>query len=344
MRWNRRSTRTQHWIVIPGVTSWCTCIAMRLLYLVVAAVTIASDGAAAAFVPSGVSLRAPPPRTTFLLSTTASPEKLQQQKIPLPLLDPTTVTKTSKDSTRAKRLEKGSDEKLLLGVSREDENVDDQLLLDNKMTPLSPFGALSSLASSARGRIQKIWEKIRSFKPSVQFRLQLGLGAMTALAVVSRWIPQARVLAAVSRWLSHRGFQGLSALGRSVAYGWALLVAYPRMLDRRAKDLQRRDRERAQDRRQQRLRSLAAEVARLRQELLALDKEIRTFRREVLLLKANEGAVKDEVQEAIATELAHLAQLRADTQASLTAVRQTWAELRAKSSPELWEDSIESIN
>ena len=118
-------------------------------------------------------------------------------------------------------------------------------------------------------------------------------------------------------------------------------MGYPRLLDKRAAEKQRKERDQMLEQRRQHLRRLAAEVARLRHDLASIDKEIRTFRREIITLKANGNMIDEEVQEAIGAEMAHLAQLRADTQAALTAVRKTWAEVRSKSPPELWEDILE---
>jgi hypothetical protein len=168
------------------------------------------------------------------------------------------------------------------------------------------------------------------------------------------------VFTIVTRWLASRGFQGIAALGRSVAYGWALFVGYPRLLDRRAKEKKKREREKALERWRVYLRSLAAEVVRLRQELSSIDSEIRTFRREIISLKAsltkNEGVDtkrddcdsrksstnnsaqwNDDIQEAITQEMTHLRQLRDDTKQALAAARETWSEMRAKSPLEAWE-------
>ena len=44
----------------------------------------------------------------------------------------------------------------------------------------------------------------------------------------------------------------------------------------------------------------------------------------------------DSIQEAIKEEMAHLTQLRKDTQTALTVARQLWAEARAQAPPEAW--------
>ena len=179
-------------------------------------------------------------------------------------------------------------------------------------------------------------------------------------------------------WIRHRGFQGFSALGRTVAYLWALLVAYPRLLDRRAAERRQKRRDAVVEQRRQELLGLAGEVSRLRQELATIDAEIRSFRREIISLQAlvasnnnnnrntaapgvsftPEGSVMtppptngessttphvDGIQEAIAAEMAHLAHLRKNTQAALTVTRQLWAEARAQAPPEAWPASSYSL-
>jgi hypothetical protein len=178
-------------------------------------------------------------------------------------------------------------------------------------------------------------------RPGMQFRLRLGLATVTAFSLTTfLFFPRHRtkLLQIVQRWLASRGFQGISALGRSIAYIWALLVGYPRLLDRRAHEGKRRDQEKHLERCRAYLRSLAAEVSRFRQELVTIDTEIRSFRREIITLKAYSKDEDPDVQEAISAEMAHLAQLRSDTQAGLAAARQAWAEARSKSPPEVFDD------
>jgi hypothetical protein len=188
------------------------------------------------------------------------------------------------------------------------------------------------------GRQKALHKWIR--RPGVQFRLRLGLLVSTAFTVASVWLPRRTPLATTAlHWVSHRGFQGVAALGRSVAYIWALLVAYPRLLDRRAAEQRRQKREREREGRRQHQSRLWEEVVRLRHELSALDAEIRSFRREIIALQAyakggnDDHNASDVVQAAIAAEMTHLAQLRSDTQAALVAARQAWADLRAQSPP-----------
>jgi hypothetical protein len=222
------------------------------------------------------------------------------------------------------------------GVSKDDNHRFNQ---SSRAVPIVSW--FRSWTRSIQQQIQSWSKKLRWHRPSVQFRVQLGLGAMAALALCRWWIPTTKVTTAIQHWVTHRGFQGIAALGRSVAYGWALLVGYPRMLDRRAHEKQRNERDKALERRRHQLRALAAEVARLRHEVATLDQEMRTFRREIISFKANGIVLDPDVQEAIGVEMAHLGQLLADTQAALVAVRQTWAELRSKSPPELWEDILD---
>jgi hypothetical protein len=163
------------------------------------------------------------------------------------------------------------------------------------------------------------------------------------------------------RWFSNRGFQGIAALGRSVAYGWAIFVAYPRMLDRRAKERRLKREEKALDQWRRYLKRTADEVVRLRKELSLLEGEIRAFRREVLAIRAgriesgaamskkignadsdgnnsthrdnyNNSSNKSDriLREAIIIEMTHLTQLRDDTRLALTTARKRWSEVRSK--------------
>jgi len=94
------------------------------------------------------------------------------------------------------------------------------------------------------------------------------------------------IITILQKWLSHRGFQGLAAAGRSCAYLWAILVAYPRMLDKRSKERRRKREDEMVDRWRNILRNSSEEIVRLRRELSLLEKEIRTFRREILAIRA----------------------------------------------------------
>ncbi|KAG7345643.1 hypothetical protein IV203_033174 [Nitzschia inconspicua] len=219
-----------------------------------------------------------------------------------------------------------------------------------------------------RARWRIFMESQRVLNPGMKFRVRLGVAVVTIASVLSVILTPAvrggkggitSILVLLQKWVAHRGFQGIAALGRSVAYVWALFVAYPRMLDRRAADKKKRDRDKATERWRVYLRSLAAEVVRLRQELSSIDGEIRAFRREIISLKATltkfdgegtNGEDGDEetkhrknrswnadIQEAITQEMTHLTQLREDTKQALAAARQTWSEMRAKSPLEAWE-------
>ncbi|CAB9505773.1 expressed unknown protein [Seminavis robusta] len=212
---------------------------------------------------------------------------------------------------------------------------------------LPPFVAAGKKDKSGASKnvLSRVKARIRKLRPATKFRVGLGLAALVSLSLTSLF--RARWLSLVTRWVSHRGFQGLSALGRTIAFAWGALVAYPRLLDRRAAERKQRDREKALDRRRNELYQLAAEVSRLRQELSSIDAEIRSFRREVISLKAlassSVNASSEDsngIQEAITAEMAHLAQLRSDTQAALSAARQTWAEARASSPPDAWPGSV----
>ena len=136
-------------------------------------------------------------------------------------------------------------------------------------------------------------------------------------------------------WVSNLGyhtevFKGLAALGRSIAYGWALLIGYPRLLDRRQMERQHRDKVRARERHEKLILQLRSEVSQFQQNLETIDAEIRSFRREIINLKAFAKDDNPDVQEAITAEMAHLAHLRTDAQAALTAARQEWAKALGK--------------
>jgi len=230
-----------------------------------------------------------------------------------------------------------------------------------------------------RGKIElgRRWHRLR---PGQKFRFRLGI---ISIAFVSFWntvfarnysgfITSILTGAAATttatgfgsilrRWFSNRGFQGIAALGRSFAYGWAIFVAYPRMLDRRAKERRLKRDEEVLNQWRRYLEGTANEVVRLRKELSLLEGEIRTFRREILAIRAarvdsdaaiskkngndgsentnstrqnnkNDSSNKSEriLREAIMNEMTHLTRLRDDTRLALTAARNRWSEVRAK--------------
>mmetsp|Transcript_4739 Transcript_4739/g.7335 ORF Transcript_4739/g.7335 Transcript_4739/m.7335 type:complete len:341 (-) Transcript_4739:228-1250(-) len=184
-------------------------------------------------------------------------------------------------------------------------------------------------------KMKSLWKR---FRPSTRFRMQFGFATVGVLLITGQIVPWTRLMSLLKNWLSHRGFQGVAAMGRTVAYGWAVFVAYPRMLDRRAKEQRRNEYQKSIERRQTQLTRLSGQVIRLRQELMDIDKEIRAFRREVISLQAYAKEKDDPiVQEAIGAEMAQLAQLRSEKQASLTAARQVWTEVKSKSPPESWD-------
>ena len=216
------------------------------------------------------------------------------------------------------------------------------------------------------------WRRLR---PGQKFRIRLGLafvafvslwntviarsykslitGILTGAAATTTATGFGSIL---RRWLATRGFQGIAALGRSIAYGWAIFVAYPRMLDRRAKERRIKREEEALKQWRSYLKAIAAEVNRLKKELSLLDGEIRTFRREILAIRAArvENTAKDVknaddhddadrsitnssksqsdrvLREAIISEMAHLTRLRDDTRSALTTARKRWSEVRLK--------------
>ena len=225
--------------------------------------------------------------------------------------------------------------------------------------------------------LERRWRRLR---PGQKFRIRLGLASV---AFVSLWntiiarnysgfitgiITGAAATTTATgfgsilrRWLSSRGFQGIAAFGRSIAYGWAIFVAYPRMLDRRAKERRMKREEEALKQWRSYLKAIAAEVNRLKKELSLLDGEIRTFRREILAIRAarvestsaNSKDIKQAntdnrddtdrsnadtsnsqsdrvLREAILSEMAYLTRLRDDTRLALTTARKRWSEVRSK--------------
>ena len=231
--------------------------------------------------------------------------------------------------------------------------------------------------SYGRFDLRRRWRRLR---PGQKFRFRLGLGV---IAFVSLWntivarnyggfITSILTGAAATttatgfgsllrRWLSNRGFQGIAALGRSIAYGWAIFIAYPRMLDRRAKERRMKREEEVLKQWRTYLKAIADEVSRLKKELSLLDGEIRAFRREILAIRAariesseassknishtdssdnnnsNRSDINDRnnqsdrvLREAIINEMAHLTRLRDDTRLALTTARKRWSEVRSK--------------
>lgn len=191
-----------------------------------------------------------------------------------------------------------------------------------------------SLIQDLKQHLTTRWKVLQntfsSFRPANKFRIGLGVTLMTFLSIASLIAPTSRLLVGIQSWLSHRGFQGLAALGRSIAYGWALFIGYPRLLDRRQMERQHRDKVRVRERHEKLILQLRSEVSQFQQNLETIDAEIRSFRREIINLKAFAKDDNPDVQEAITAEMAHLAHLRSDAQAALTAARQEWAKALGK--------------
>jgi len=136
--------------------------------------------------------------------------------------------------------------------------------------------------------------------------------------------------------MSQRGFQGLAAFGRSIAYVWALFVAYPKWLDKKAAEQQQETLTRKLESKKKYLKNLAQEAVILRSHMYGLESEIRSFRRDVLTLRA-QGYVDPEIQDSIADEMAYLVQLKQDTQQALMAVKQAWSDARSRN-PLTWDE------
>ena len=152
-------------------------------------------------------------------------------------------------------------------------------------------------------RIRTLREKFRQLKPGTRFRWKLGFvttafvalsslmgGVGTSIKVLSnpKYFSKGTIqlFQLIKTWLSHRGWQGLAAMGRAVAYGWALLVAYPRLLDKRQQDKRKQKRADLKAMRRRRLTRLSDQVSKLRSELRQIDAEIRSFKREIIAMKA----------------------------------------------------------
>lgn len=221
------------------------------------------------------------------------------------------------------------------------ESIQSNPLLVLRSRPAAVFQPWSGW--QLRGRLQAAARKLRGWlqKPSLQFRLLVGLAVSVGLSLGPRWFPKTgSAWKLVQRWVAHRGFQGIAALGRAVAYAWALLVAYPKVLDRRQLDQNQKEEQRTRDRRRKRLSVLAQKVSRSAEKVAGLDAEIRAFRREIISIRAaatansretGDSGLDPDVREAIASEMAHLARLRDDAQAALVAARQAWSQARAAS-------------
>lgn len=281
--------------------------------------------------------------------------------------------------------------------SEEKERVQ-RLILPPNIDKVNQFGAPGAASTAvpnsksvdsdnvATKKYTRLYSKIdlgrrwRRLRPGQKFRFRLGI---MSIAFVSLWntvvvrnfsgfITGILTGAAATttatgfgsilrRWFFHRGFQGIAAFGRSVAYGWAIFVAYPKMLDRRAKERRLKREEEALNQWRRYLKATSDEVVRLRKELSLLEGEIRTFRREILAIRAgriessaalsknnnyadlddnntshrndfnNSGNESDRIlREAIINEMAHLTRLRHDTRLALTNARKRWSEVRSK--------------
>lgn len=272
---------------------------------------------------------------------------------------------------------------------KDDTKQQQQLILPVSASNLKSFGKNNKSFESSNpvrehreakraNRKIDLGRKWRRLRPGQKFRFRLGIAALAFVSVwntvivrnysglISGIITGAATTTTatgfgglVRRWFSLRGFQGIAALGRSIAYGWAIFVAYPRMLDRRAKDRRHKREEDILKQWRQILKGIAAEVVRLKRELSLLEGEIRTFRREILAIRAarvnngdsrsksnnsgnespdendntsNTGSHQSDriLHEAIVNEMSHLTRLRDDTRMALTTARQRWSEVRAK--------------
>jgi len=205
--------------------------------------------------------------------------------------------------------------------------------------------------SLQRRQTSKLQRWIKSWKrPSTQFRVTL-VSSLVTLSLVGQLVAKialpstkgsllVHLTPKVMHWISHRGFTGLAALGRTVAYGWAVWVAYPRLLDKRAKERAAKAHDRQLEQYHRHVRQLAQQASQLQHELATIDREIRSFRREIISIQATMAVSKsndstggsddDRIQQAIADEMAHLEQLRSDIHATWVEARQAWAEAKGQ--------------
>ena len=281
--------------------------------------------------------------SSALISTSQEERTNQQQnmerKIILPMLTaqdaPATSTTSISSTDEDADMKKDNAQQLIMpSISTNTNSSKKQVTTSN------------TLWSRISSKVQKWWKSfdnqkhILNKRPGMKFRVRLIMAAIGSMAISGLLLPQQttlQLLSSTRAWLFHRGFQGISALGRSVAYGWALFVGYPRLLDRRAQEKARNQYELKLDRRRSYLERLANDVTRLQNELSKIDREIRAFRREIIALKAYAKDNDTDIQEAIGAEMTHLAQLRVSTQSELAAAKQTWVEARSQSPPEAWE-------
>jgi hypothetical protein len=262
--------------------------------------------------------------------------------------------------------ERQSEQGLILPVHKTKTNQYNDLInnaLDNNNQNTNNSENDNNLKLMLKRRRRSIAKLYRRLRPGQKFRLRL---VAAALLVASFWNMIAvqsggtyiGIITILRKWLSHRGFQGLAAAGRSCAYLWAILVAYPRMLDKRSKERRRKREDEMVDRWRNILRNSSEEIVRLRRELSLLEKEIRTFRREILAIRAarvnnnnidytaSSEAIKEKnenndennnnqsrieeneepklIQEVILQEMNQLTRLRDDTRTLLTASRKRY--------------------
>ena len=256
--------------------------------------------------------------------------------------------------------ERQSEQGLVLPVHKTKTNQYNDLIsnaLDNKNRYTNDNENDNNLKLMLKRRRRSITKLYRRLRPGQKFRLRL---VTAALLIASFWNIIAvqsggtyiGIMTILRKWLSHRGFQGLAAAGRSCAYLWALLVAYPRMLDKRSKERRRKREDEMVDRWRNILRNSSEEIVRLNRELSILEKEMRTFRREILAIRAarvnnnnidytkrnNENDAENKnnhsrieeneelklIREVILQEMNQLTRLRDDTRTLLTASRKRY--------------------
>mmetsp|Transcript_45501 Transcript_45501/g.84317 ORF Transcript_45501/g.84317 Transcript_45501/m.84317 type:complete len:206 (-) Transcript_45501:875-1492(-) len=135
----------------------------------------------------------------------------------------------------------GSSKDLVLPSASASRNPDDsssppndnqeQAAQHNKIVFTSSLSKKPKQATEAekgyRSWLSGLKGSFRKQRPGVKFRTTLLALSTAALASISLFRNPRSILVPVTKWLGHRGFQGLAALGRTIAYGWAVLVAYP---------------------------------------------------------------------------------------------------------------------
>jgi len=225
--------------------------------------------------------------------------------------------------------QEGAELSLVDSNSRNGTNTEEIVLPRKSTSDQQVYSLLDSEEKSPRGspKVYPLAAETPSWRPATKFRLKLGAAMSLGMSLALLVQRPTTLVELLGKWWSSRGFTGLASLGRTVSYVWALFVAYPRMLDRRAAERKERKREKELDRKRREILLLSNEIGRLRQEMSSLDAEIRSFRREIISMTAY-SKDNPEVSDAISKEMDHLVSLRKQIQADLAAARKERSDLK----------------